>query len=518
MSRRTAAALMITRGHGRDLEVFLAERAPELRFFGGYWAMPGGTLAKEDLGTAPEEEAAGLQVCATRELFEELGLLRHELPAAQSTPEALQQKRTALLAHESDDRRDKPPSPWADIIKDGQTPAPMRVLCRIETPAFAPVRYDTVFFHVPMAECTAGTSTSDTECLPDIWPGELVEGRFWSAEQALAAWREGELLLVPPVVILLEHFAVAADLDTFATAIEATANGYRSGRLHKVRFSPGIVLAPLRTPTLPPATTTNCYIVGQERLWIVDPGSPDPTEQRRLLDLLDELTANGAELQGVLLTHHHPDHVGGVHALCQARDLRVHGHPLTLDRIDTSIPRGDKIEDGGRIDLGNAPDGASGWHLTAVHTPGHDQGHLCFVESRYGAMLAGDMMSTISTIIIDPPEGNLQTYMQSLERISTLTMTTLYPAHGPAVRNGQRLVQKYIRHRRQREATLLRVLGVEPGTIEQLLPRVYWDADPRLFPYAARSLLAGLEKLSDEGRASEHDGRWQLTPTSSEQP
>ena len=89
-------------------------------------------------------------------------------------------------------------------------------------------------------------------------------------------------------------------------------------------------------------------------------------------------------------------------------------------------------------------------------------------------------------------------------------MTTLYPAHGPAVRNGQRLLQKYVRHRRQREATLLKVLAEAPGTIEELLPKVYWDADPRLFPFASRSLLAGLLKLAEEGRANERAGNWQL--------
>ena len=371
---------------------------------------------------------------------------------------------------------------------------------------------DTVFFHVPLADCTAGTKAEGAHRQPDVWPGELVRGRFWTARDALAAWRKDELLLVPPVVILLEHLAAAGDIDDFASAIDATATGYRNGRLHKVRFSPGVVLAPLRTPTLPPATTTNCYIVGHQRLWIVDPGSPDPGEQQRLLDLLDELTADGAVLEGVLLTHHHPDHVGGVQALCEARRLKAHGHPKTLDRIDAAIPRGASLEDGAQIDLGLAPDGSDGWHLTAVHTPGHDQGHLCFLESCYGAMLAGDMMSTISTIIIDPPEGHLQTYMQSLERISSLSMTTLYPAHGPAARNGQRLVQKYIRHRRQREATLLKVLRESPGTMEELVPKVYWDADPRLFPYATRSLLAGLLKLVDDGRVAERDGRWQTLP------
>jgi len=310
----------------------------------------------------------------------------------------------------------------------------------------------------------------------------------------------------------LEHIAAAADIDAFANAIAATTDSYRNGHLHKVRFSPGIVLAPLRTPTLPPATTTNCYIVGHEQLWIIDPGSPDAGEQQRLLDLLDELTQDGATLGGVLLTHHHPDHIGGVQALCAARNLKVHGHPITLDRLDAAIPRGNNIADGDSIELGATPDGSSSdWHLTAIHTPGHDQGHLCFAESRYGTMIVGDMMSTISTIIIDPPEGHLQTYMDSLDRIAVQPMTTLYPAHGPAVRNGHKLVQKYIRHRRQREATLVKVLGSDPGTIEELLPKVYWDADKRLFPFAVRSLLAGLQKLAEEDRAVERDGRWQLT-------
>ena len=166
------------------------------------------------------------------------------------------------------------------------------------------------------------------------------------------------------------------------------------------------------------------------------------------------------------------------------------------------------LEDGSHIELGTSPDGQPGWHLEAIFTPGHDRGHFCFHESRYGAMVVGDMMSTISTIIIDPPEGHLATYLASLERIAAHEMTTLYPAHGPAVRNGQRLVQKYIRHRRQREATLRKALAEAPGTLEELLPKVYWDADQRLYPFAARSLLAGLQKLAEEGRARDVDGTW----------
>jgi endoribonuclease LACTB2 len=504
MSRRTAAALLITRGDGPDRAVFLVERSSELRFFGGYWALPGGTVADSD-GTEP---AAALQACAHRELFEETGLVRHTLAPAMTSGEQLSARRAQLLAHDAKTETTAGPSPWPGVIAGSKAPAPLRELCRMETPPFAPVRYDTTFFHVPFASCTAGTAG----LRPDVWAGELTQGRWWLPQQALASWRNGDLLLVPPVVILLEHLAAAASFEAFATAIATTTRGYHDGQLHQVRFSPGVVLAPLRTPTLPPATTTNCYVVGHEQLWVVDPGSPHVEEQQRLLALIAELTSTGAHVAGILVTHHHIDHVGGVVALSQALDLPVRAHPLTLARLEPGFRAGAAIDDGMKVPLGKSPDGKPGWELLAVHTPGHDRGHLCFRESRYGTMLVGDMLSTVSTIIVDPPEGHLETYLQSLERLATQPMTTLYPAHGPAMRDGQRLVKQYLRHRRQRETKLLEVLQQAPGTIDELLPKVYWDADPKLFRFAARSLLAGLQKLQAEGRATETAGRWHPAP------
>jgi endoribonuclease LACTB2 len=500
MSRRTAAALLITQGEGDDLQVFLAERAPELRFFGGYWALPGGTVAAEDL--AAGDEAAALAACAHRELFEETGLLRHTLPATRTGGDKLRELREQLLRHERDEREPKGPSPWPAMLAGATPPPPLRELCRIETPAFAPVRYDTVFFHVPLEGCTAGTAPRR----PDVWEGELLQGRFWLPRQALASWRNGDLLLVPPVVILLQHLARAANFEHFAKDLATTARRYHEGALHQVRFSPGVVLAPLRTETLPPATTTNCYVVGHERLFVVDPGSTEASEQQRLLDLLGELQAGGARVEGILATHHHPDHVGGISALSQALDLPVRGHPLTLDRLPGRFRRGEPLGDGDRVPLGASPDGQSGWHLQVIH----DRGHLCFRESRYGAMLVGDMLSTISTIIIDPPEGHLRSYLDSLERLGSQPITTLYPAHGPAMKNGQQLVQKYLRHRRQRETKLIDVLQQGPATLDELLPKVYWDADPRLYPFARRSLLAGVEKLVEDGRAAADGERYRL--------
>ncbi|MBM3973083.1 MAG: NUDIX domain-containing protein, partial [Planctomycetes bacterium] len=124
MSRRTAAALLITRGDGQDRAVFLVERSLELRFFGGYWALPGGTLAPEDGdASAPAGLEAALQRCALRELFEETGLLRHDLPQAKTTREALAAARAAMLAAEG---KDAPPpagpSPWAALVADAAPP------------------------------------------------------------------------------------------------------------------------------------------------------------------------------------------------------------------------------------------------------------------------------------------------------------------------------------------------------------------------------------------------------------
>lgn len=520
MSRRNAAALLITRGSGSDLEILLCERAPDLRFFGGYWALPGGTLSPEDweaIGEAPgEDDSRALQACALRELFEETGLLLHSLPSHRATHEALFERRTALLARDAKDSKSdaspKPRSPFLELIEGTPMPAPLASLCRIETPPFAPVRYDTVFFHVPLTQCTAGTKRdAHGAAEPEVWNGELTQGRFWRPADALRAWRNGEMLLVPPVVIVCEHLAAHTDFADFARAIAATAQSYRSGTLHEVRFSPGIVLAPLKTPTLPPATTTNCLIVGHRELWVIDPGSPEEPEQRRLLAMLDALCARGARLAGILSTHHHPDHVGGIAALCRARNLKVRGHPETLSRLPDGCVLGEPIHDGDVLQLGEAPDGTTNWTLRAVHTPGHDRGHLCFVESRYGAAIVGDMLSTVSTIIVDPPEGHLATYLASLERLLQEQLSTLYPAHGPALRDGSRLVKQYIRHRRQREASLLAALQAGGGDIERLLPKVYWDADPRLYRFAARSLLAGLQKLQEEGKATQRDGAWIAT-------
>lgn len=493
---RVAAAVALVSGTGPDLEIYLVHRARQLRFFGDYLAMPGGVRAECDGPDQPDlGDGPALRECALRELFEETGVLLDSGMRALPQGRRSELRRALLDSDESVSA-----SAWRDLQQMSTGDAKLREVCRIKTPAFAPVRYDTGFF---LAELPSGEQ-------PEIWPGELSGGRFQTPASFLEDWAKGERLIVPPVLVLL-HRLVGGDLDRFVHEADAMARGFRRGKLHRVWFSPGILMAALTTPTLPPATTTNCFLVGTSRLLIIDPGAPEPVDQERLFELLDELVAEGATLEAVVCTHHHPDHVGAVQAVSRRYDLPVHGHRLTLDRLDPGFRRGRALADGDRLDLGRAPDGSSGWSLEAIFTPGHDRGHLAFQDSRYGALIAGDMISTVATIMIDPPEGHLETYMASLRRLRDLSMTTLYPSHGPAVQNGQQIVEKFIKHREMRQSALAAALSEGPNTIEGLLPTVYWDIKEPMYPYAARSLCAGLQKLVEDGLAVEEAGVWRAT-------
>ncbi|MHC5063074.1 MAG: MBL fold metallo-hydrolase [Planctomycetota bacterium] len=488
---RIAATVLLLRGEGTELEIYLVERSPKLRFFGGYLALPGGVLDQEDGDHPGEGESSeALRQCAIRELFEETGVMLDAGLAAIDASE-LNSLRQNLLA-------DNPNRVWQEYKPQQHGAENLEELCRIRTPPFAPVRYDTWFFSAFLPHGQE----------PEIWPGELTGGRFWKPADALQAWRAGELLIVPPVLMILSMLQ-ADDFAAFRESTRAIAEDYMRGRLHQVRFSPGILVASLYTPTLPPATTTNCIIVGEERLFIIDPACPDAREQERFFGLLDELRAEGRELEAIILTHHHPDHTGAVRPTSKRYDLPVRAHELTLRRLGKDFKQGKPIGHGDRIPLGTAPDGSQGWELEAIFTPGHDKGHLCFMENRYRSLIAGDMVSTISSIIIDPPEGHMATYLQSLQTLRKLEIGTLYPAHGPAMPRGGRIIDKYLQHRQEREDAILAALESGLNSTVELLQVVYQDVDPRIHAMAERSLLAGLIKLQEDGKVKEIQGSWQ---------
>jgi glyoxylase-like metal-dependent hydrolase (beta-lactamase superfamily II) len=262
--------------------------------------------------------------------------------------------------------------------------------------------------------------------------------------------------------------------------------------------APGIRVLALRTPTLPPAAHTNVYLVGPESgpLAVVDPGSPYADQQAILDEILTSEAAAGRPLSVVLLTHHHGDHAGGAAALAARWNVPVAAHAKTARRL------------AGRVDVTRElADGDVIAGVTCLHTPGHADGHLCFESA--GATIAGDMVAGVGWILIDPDEGDMSEYLASLARLLERPEGTLLPAHGPAITDGRAKLREYIAHRTMREDRVVAALSVEGATLDELVPTVYADTPRMLWPLAARSLRAHLDKLEREGRARHTQGRWQ---------
>lgn len=265
---------------------------------------------------------------------------------------------------------------------------------------------------------------------------------------------------------------------------------------------PGIDVVPVRTPTLPPATHTNVWLVGDGRITVVDPASPWEDEQARLFDVLWERVSAGERVERLFLTHHHHDHVAGAVDLQRrfrelGREVPISAHPVTIELLAERVPVQEAVEHDDVLVCGNRT-------LRAIHTPGHAPGHLVLHDESSGAMVAGDMVAGVGTIAIDPVEGDLQDYLDSLERLASRAPRVLLPAHGPALEHAESVLSFYVAHRNSRSQQIrdaLATLG-DAAPIE-LAPQVYPDLPAHHHPLAAAQILSHLHWLGANGLASE---------------
>ncbi|PYS51985.1 MAG: MBL fold metallo-hydrolase, partial [Acidobacteria bacterium] len=361
---KDAAALILLRAgtYRANPETFWVRRSERLAFLGGFHAFPGGQRDATDALTRVENfvdaETAAMIACAARELFEELGVL-----IARGSETLTKGQRASLL----------------DDLESGRMTFPellnhyglhldandFTFAGRWVTPPFSPRRFDTWFF---LVNCPA---KQEPHVAGDA---ELASGEWIRASDAVARWERSEVLLVPPVLHALKTLAggITDDLiERFLSIPQAHQQPVR-----RIEFLPGFICFPVRTPTKPPATHTNCYIVGSSELVIIDPGSPYEEEQAALAACIDDLLNEGRKIREIILTHLHPDHVGGVNALREhlGGSVTVAAHRLTAEALDDSIRIDRFIEDEELIELKGEPR----LSLRALHTPGHARGHLCF--------------------------------------------------------------------------------------------------------------------------------------------
>jgi glyoxylase-like metal-dependent hydrolase (beta-lactamase superfamily II) len=236
------------------------------------------------------------------------------------------------------------------------------------------------------------------------------------------------------------------------------------------------ILAPNPSPLT--LEGTNTWIVGEGPSVVVDPGPPDAGH-------VEEIRREAGRVGAILLTHRHPDHAPAAGMLADAT-----GAPVLAFKPEESEER---LEDGQLVRGG-------GVLLRALHTPGHTPDHVVLHEPLSGAIFTGDAVLGRGTSVIDPPEGNLESYMGSLERMLELRPRILYPGHGPTVWRGEAKLREYVDHRNAREQQVLQGLEGGPRSAEELVPAIYGAYPVELHGAAARSLLAHLFKLEGENR------------------
>lgn len=475
---------MILIARGPEVRVLWVRRSEANPFLGGFHSFPGGRLAKED-GPAdggPSARELAMIRCAVRETFEETGLL---VGVGGTTPDpvTLRDLRRQVLNGNAEF--------WPGIERLGMAleSSAFQLSGRWITPHFSRARFDTMFFVCEV----------DGTPAPDVWPGELDFAEWIEPARALSLWAEDRVALAMPT---LHAFRVIAErTDDLPRRLRAVpeANGVPS---RQVDVRAAITMVPLRTETLPPATHTNAVVIGDGDAVVLDPGTADGEELAALFRVVDAAVAGGGCVKAVLLTHRHRDHVSGVDPVRERYGAPVWAHGLVGDRV--RLDR--ELEDGERIEI-------RGRHprvVRAIHTPGHSRSHFAFFEETSRTICAGDLVSTLGTVVIDPPDGNMADYLASLARIRSLEATALIPAHGPPSRGVDHALGTLTDHRLMRESRILRALEGGALTEEVLREEVYRDTPGAPVQLAARTLEAHLEKLLGEKRIRRDGGAVEL--------
>ena len=546
---RASATLVVVRDAPVGIEVLLLRRAENGGdAYSGAWVFPGGMVDGRDresravvcagLDDAAASARLGLEqdgldyyVAAVRECFEESGLLFAADASGALPTLAESEPRSAAIAacrgplHRGEARFD-------DLCREcGLTLAVDRLVYfgHWLTPIGRPKRFDTRFF---LAEAPAGqVATADD--------AETVEQRWFAPADALA--HSAELKLVVPTVKTLEAIArfdtvpalfawaraprlivpsmphmgvgsqgmrpVAPDEAAWAELRRIDPEGRATGCYEivpdvPVRLSPRVIRVSADNGSVMTGPGTNTYIVaGANNEWaVIDPGPLDAQHVRAVLD------AAPGPIRWIFATHTHPDHSPATVMLKERTGARVYGriadHAEWQD--ETFVPD-HALAGGERFTLG------ADSTLRAIHTPGHASNHICYLLEEEKTLFTGDHVMQLSTVVINPPDGDMAAYVASLRELLAADLEWLAPGHGFLMAQPRRAFEWIIEHRLKREAKVvdtLRDLG--PAPAEALLALVYDDVPQRMHAMAMRSLKAHLFKLRDEARALEQGERWAL--------
>jgi glyoxylase-like metal-dependent hydrolase (beta-lactamase superfamily II)/8-oxo-dGTP pyrophosphatase MutT (NUDIX family) len=544
-SIRSACTVVLVRDAPIGLEVLLLRRDPNAKFMPGFHVFAGGAVVPEDRDERATSRVTGIDdrqasqrlaiesdgltylLAGVRETFEECGVL---LAVDEASGKLDAAKWAAAIADRAALNADT--LRFADFLEKHRLVVPGDALVYFDhwlTPAGRPRRFDTRFF---LARAPEGQSASHDQA-------ETVDAIWLRPQDALAMAKRKEIDLANATTTTLAMLAECATVDQALERARSlkeiepnrpcTAQGSGGPKLfqrkdaayHEVHWCdplesmqttydllPGNVkqldrwvariIAPNRGPMTGPGTNT--YFVGDDELAIIDPG---PLSDEHLAALV----AHGAgRIRWILCTHTHRDHSPAAARLAAATGAEVIGMPPPdHPRHDSTFAPDRVVRDGESIELGNVT-------LMAIHTPGHASNHLCFRLAQNGMLFTGDHVMQGSTVVIGPPDGDMQEYLDSLRRLLTLDIAIMAPGHGYLIGRPHREVRRLIEHRLWREARVMQAVGTRgPTTVEEILDDVYPDVLPVLRGPAAQSLAAHLRKLIADGAVAVNEGRYRLS-------
>jgi glyoxylase-like metal-dependent hydrolase (beta-lactamase superfamily II) len=241
-------------------------------------------------------------------------------------------------------------------------------------------------------------------------------------------------------------------------------------------------VALLRAPNPGPMTLdgTNTWILrapGAVDAVVIDPGSPDTAHLAAI--------AEHAPISLILVSHGHPDHVGGVDELAATVGARVGG------LVEGYSPVGDRIT-------------AAGVEITVLATPGHTADSACFVVEHAGerVVLTGDTILGRGTTVIAQPDGDLGAYLDSLELLTAYEGVPALPGHGPALADCGAAARFYLAHRHARLDQVRQALARGARTVQDVVAAIYADVDRSLWPAAEWTVRAQLAYLRRQNRES----------------
>ena len=478
---RPTVTLTLTRDGENGVEVLLGRRAESMRAFPGYWAFPGGGVSRTDHeGEAfVQNSTSGSSssvVAVVREMSEELGAV----PNGSSVSVIDVELRKNILTDKS---------AFINALKDGTITldtSGLRHISSRTTPPFGPMQFENTFFHLHIGTQEFNPSTDlQTEFTALEWmrPSDMIE-----------RWKRHEIRVAPPVVTLLME--VERTLGHFGGNMIETAADLQErqpGR-RSILFAHGVEVVPVKTATLPPADHTNAYLVGDPNgeFVLVDPAC---RMREGMEDLAEAVDRHRGELIAILFTHSHGDHIGDMDLLREAFDVPVWGSEYTsrtvhCDRI---------LSDGEILQLGSQE-----W--TVLVTPGHHPGHVCLLSE--AGLVAGDMVAGIGTILIPPGTGDMDVYIEQLQRLQQLEPHLMFPSHGPVIPLPNKTLSYYIKHRMERHQRVLDAVKSGHRTVSEISIEAYAntpDAHPGL---AQDQTLAHLLSHERAGRVQQTSQGW----------